>query len=428
MEKFMEYIAASPNCFFAVKGLKQLLNEANFKALPLQGEWELNAGGKYYVTLWDSACIAFTLPEKISEIQSPFYRIIGAHTDQPCLRIKPCKSMHDNGYEKLNVEIYGGPIFSTWLDRPLSLAGRVTLRSENPFQPKTCLVNLEKPVLIIPNLAIHMNREANSGVALNPQQDMLPVGALLSGLDDGAAEQLLTALSEELKVDPQDIIDYDLFTYVTEKPELVGFRNEFLSSPRLDDLVMVHTAATALAEAGTGNGINVLFAMDHEEAGSRTPQGAGSPMAVHILEKISLALGRSRRQFLDDIAGSFMISADVAHAVHPNHPEKHDPVMKTDLGGGPGIKMAAGQSYVTQSCDTAVYEMICEKAGVPVQKFTNRSDSRGGSTLGPIIAGHLPCHIMDMGIAILAMHSSRELMATADYDMTKKSFITFYES
>lgn len=426
MKEFMQFLADSPVCFYAVKNLKNMLSEAGFEQLPLHEPWQVKEGGKYFVTLWDSACIAFTVPEDMSQVQAPLYRLIGAHTDQPCLRIKPSAQINQNGYCKLNAEIYGGPIYSTWLDRPLSLAGRVTLKSDNVFQPRTELVNLEKPVLIIPNLAVHMNRGVNDGVALNPQVDMLPVGSLISELGDEQEQMVIQALCEKLQMQPEEILDFDLFTYVTEKPQIVGFHDEFLSAPRLDDLVMVHTAASALIESRGGSGVNVLCAFDHEEIGSRTPQGAGTSTITYVMEKISNTLGRSREQFIDDIMQSFMISADVAHAIHPNHPEKHDPVLKTQLGGGPVIKMAAGQSYVTQSCDYSVYEMICQKAGVPVQKFTNKSDSRGGSTLGPVIAANLPCHIMDMGIALLSMHSARELMAAADYEYTKKSFLEFY--
>jgi len=427
MKQFMQFLKDSPVCFYAVKNLKSMLQESGFEQLALHEPWSLQENGKYFVTLWDSACIAFTIPENMKQTKAPLYRLIGAHTDQPCLRIKPCAQINQNGYCKLNAEIYGGPIFSTWLDRPLSLAGRVTLKSEDVFHPRTELVNIKKPVLIIPNLAIHMNRGVNDGLALNAQVDMLPVGALIPNLGEEQEQMVLRAVAEQLGVNQEEILDFDLFTYVTEEPQIVGFHDEFLSASRLDDLVMVYTAAAALTQAKGGTGINVLCAFDHEECGSRTPQGAGTSTITYIMEKISYALGRSREQFIDDIMQSFMISADVAHAVHPNHPEKHDPVMKTQLGGGPVIKLAAAQSYVTQSCDYGVYEMICQKAGVPVQKFTNKSDSRGGSTLGPVIAANLPCHIMDMGIALLSMHSARELMAVADYEYTKKSFLEFYQ-
>lgn len=426
MEKFMKFLSESPVCFYAVKNLKAMFDENGFEQLPSYEEWKVKAGGKYYVTYYDSAIFAFVLPEDLSAIKAPMFRIISAHTDYPCFRVKPSAEMRVNGYRKLNVEVYGGPIFSTWLDRPLSLAGRVTLKSEDPFYPRVEMVDLKKPVLIIPNLAIHMNRGVNSGVELNPQVDMLPVGGLVSGIGECEAAMVEEALCEALHVDKEEILDYDLFTYVTEQPEIVGFKDEFLSSPRLDDLVMDHTAAAALIEATPVSGINVFLGFDHEEIGSRSAQGAASETVMFAMEKMAAALGKSRGQFLNDIAQSFLISGDVAHAVHPAHPERHDPVLKTQLGGGPVIKLAAKQSYVTQSCDFAVYEQICRKAGIPVQKFTNKSDAAGGSTLGPVVVANMPCRVMDMGVPILSMHSSRELMAVKDYEYTKESFKAYY--
>ena len=421
MQDFIQYLQDSPVSFYAVRALCERFDTAGFSALSLFGDWQIEAGGKYYLTVGDSSCFAFVLPQDLSQIQAPVYRMIGAHIDQPCLRVKPKPDMKANGYYKLNIEVYGGPIFSTWLDRPLSLAGRVTLQSDDVFTPEVRYVDLKKPVLVIPNLAIHMNRKVNEGVELDPQTDLLPIGGFVEG-EDGSL--LMDALCEALDVKPEDILDFDLFTYTTEPPCLAGFKDEFLSAPHLDDLVMVHTAATALMEAQPQTGVNIFCGFDHEEVGSRSRMGANSGTLRMILEKLSAAIGRER--LTEDLLQSFMISGDVAHATHPNHPERHDPVLTTFLGKGPVIKIAAGQSYVTQSADYTVYEQICRKADVPVQKFTNRSNSRGGSTIGPIIAGQIPCRIVDMGVAILAMHSARELMAVKDYEYTKQSFITFY--
>ncbi|MCF0135302.1 MAG: M18 family aminopeptidase [Lachnospiraceae bacterium] len=426
MERFMEFLSKSVNCFTAVLNLKEMLENAGFVCLPAYEPWRVESGGKYYMTYGDSAIFAFVLPEDLQAVRDPMFRMISAHTDYPCFRIKPCPEMRTNGYRKLNAEVYGGPIFSTWLDRPLSLAGRVTLTGEDPFRLRVEYVDLKKPVLVIPNLAIHMNRGVNAGVELNPQVDMLPVGGLVSGLEQENEDLVLAALCEAVGCKADEILDFDLFTYVTEKPELVGFKEEFLSSPRLDDLVMAHTAVSALTESSPVSGINVFLGFDHEEIGSRTSTGAGSQTVMFAMEKMAMALGLERSAFLDKISRSFLISADVAHAIHPAHPERHDPVLKTQLGGGPAIKMAAKQSYVTQSSDYSVYEAVCKKAGVPVQKFTNKSDAAGGSTLGPVVVANMPCRVMDMGVPILSMHSSREMMAVADYDYTKRSFITYY--
>ena len=428
MKSFMSFIKDSPVSFFAVQNLKAMFDKEGFEELAAHEPWTIKAGGKYYVTIYDSAIYAFVLPEDLSKIKAPSFRMISAHTDYPCLRVKPCEEIRANGYRKLNVEVYGGPIFSTWLDRPLSLAGRVTMKGEDPFHPIVRYVDLKKPVLIIPNLAIHMNRNANSGVELNAQVDMLPVGGLVSGLSEENEQMVSKALCQALDVSADSIIDFDLFAYNMDEPQIVGFNEEFLSSPRLDDLVMAHTAATALIQSKPETGINVFLGFDHEEIGSRSAQGADSMTVSYALEKLCESLHYSRIEFLDMMAESFLISGDVAHAIHPNHPEKHDPVLKTQLNGGPVIKMAARQSYMTQSVDDAVYEAFCKKAGVPVQKFVNRSDQRGGGTLGPVVSSHLPCRIMDMGIPLLSMHSSRELMGVKDYDYTVRSFIEYYNA
>ena len=427
IKSFMSFLKESPVCFFAVSSLKKLFLDAGFEALKMEKHWELAPGGKYFTVVDDSAVFAFTLPEDLRRIKAPVFRMIGAHTDQPCLRIKPCGQISQNGYCKLGIEVYGGPIYNTWLDRPLSLAGRVTLKSDDLFNPRPVYVDLKKPVLVIPNLAIHMNREVNEGVKLNPQIDLYPVGGLMESLPEKEEQMLISALCRELQVKPEEILDFDLFTYITEEPQIVGFEEDMLSAAHLDDLVMVHTAATALIEARPVTGINVFCGFDHEEIGSRTRTGADSSTLGFILEKISLALGKTREEYMSDLMGSFLISGDVAHATHPAHPEKHDPNQTTKLGGGPVIKLSARQSYVTQSKDYSVYEQVCSAAGVPVQKFTNRSDQRGGSTIGPVTAGQIPCRIVDMGIAILAMHSARELMAVKDYEYTFRSFVTYYQ-
>lgn len=426
MEKLFQFLKKSTSVIGAAQNSADWLTEAGFAPLCLTEEWDLTEGGKYFVKTGETSLVAFTLPEELPCVEeAPFFRMIGAHLDQPCLRVKPGAAFTDNGYYKLNVEVYGGPILSTWLDRPLSLAGEVTLRSDNVFRPTVLPVDLGEPVLIIPNLAIHMNREVNKGVELNPQNDMLPVGALI-GADDG--NLLMEALCEKLSVKAEDILDFDLFTYLPDEPVLCGFKKDFISAPRLDDLIMAAAGLSALcaADSEKASGVNVLALFDHEEVGSDGRAGADSAMLSLVLEKIVLNLGLSREDYLRIIAGSFMISGDVAHAVHPAHPEKCDPKNRTALGAGPVIKVAASQSYVTHSPEYSVFEAVCSKAGVPVQKFTNRSDLRGGSTIGPALTRWAPCRAMDMGIALLAMHSCRELAAVSDYGYTVKAFETYY--
>lgn len=422
MDKLIQYLKSSPVNYWAAENAASELEKAGFIKLCMEEPWKLEPGMAYYVRPGDTALTAFRVPEQ-PDPERPFFRMIAAHTDQPGLRIKPGRSLRENGCYRLNAEIYGGPIYSTWMDRPLSLAGQVSLKSGDPFRPSRRLVNLKEPVLVIPNLAIHMNREVNQGTALNEQRDMLPLGGLY---EEGDAEALMETLAAALQVRTEEILDFDLFAYPTEEPCLLGFRKEFLSAPRLDDLVMACAGLEALIGTPASGSVNLLALWDNEEVGSRTIYGAASSMMRLILEKISVGLGRTREEFLRDMANSFLISADVAHAMHPAHPEKHDPVQKTRLGGGPVIKICAGQSYVTRSGDYCVYEEICRKAGIPVQKFVNRSDSRGGSTIGPAMAEWVPCRSMDMGIALLAMHSARELMAAADYGYTRRSFIEYY--
>lgn len=426
METLQRYIEEATCAYTAVEALKRELAAQSYQELALEQAWNLEPGHGYYVSLNDSSLVAFQIPRQLPGEDEPLFRIIGAHTDQPCFRIKPEPDMRQNGYYKLNAEVYGGPIYSTWMDRPLSLAGRVVLRGESLWKPVIRIVDLKEPVLILPNLAIHMNRDVNQGTTLNPQTDLIPVGALCDVSDQGSL--LLEAIGEKLGVSKEDILDFDLFTYVTEIPQRVGFHKEFLSSPRLDDLSLVWAGAQALLRADYEHGIAVFMALDNEEIGSRTPQGADSATSVMLLERIAQCMGISRESFLRRLPGSFMISADVAHAVHPNRPEKADPIHRPLLNGGPVIKLSASQSYMTSGVDSTVYRSICRTQKIPVQTFVNRSDMRGGSTIGPITALHIPCHIVDMGLPLLAMHSARELMGVKDYEYTRRSFEAFYNA
>jgi len=384
----------------------------------------LEKGGKYYTTKNGSALIAFTVGE--GEIEEQGFKIIGAHTDSPTFRVKPnSEIISENNYMKLNTEIYGGLIRSTWMDRPLSLAGRVALKGENLLNPELRLVNIKKPILIIPSLAIHMNREANSGGELNPQEDTLPLLAMVTEeLEKDNA--LLNILAEELKVNREDIIDFDLFLYEFEKGCIVGLKDEFISSSRLDDLQMVHAGIEALKEAPITQGINVMACFDNEEVGSSTKQGADSDMLANILERIVVCLGKGREDFFRALSKSFIISADNAHAVHPNRPKKADPTNRPIVNKGPVIKINANCAYTSDSDSSAVYETICKKAGIPVQKFVNRSDSRGGSTIGPISSTHLNIRSVDIGNPTLAMHSVREFAGVKDHTYVTKSFEELY--
>ena len=424
-QNLIDYIYESPTAFHAVAKAKEDLCKDGFTEIKEEEKWNLQKGGKYFVTKNDSALTAFVVGK--GEVEETGFKIIGAHTDSPTFRIKPAPEMVvDNTYVRLNTEVYGGPILNTWMDRPLAIAGRVILRSENILYPETRLVNINRPIMIIPNVAIHMNREVNSGVELNKQKDTLPLLGMVSG-ELEKDNYLMNTIAKELSVEIKEIIDFDLFLYEYEKGSIIGLNNEFISSSRLDDLAMVHAGIRALARVQAVEATNVMVCFDNEEVGSSTKQGADSNMLVDILERITISLGKSREEFLRAVSKSFMISADNAHAVHPNSPEKHDPTNKPYMNKGPVIKINANQSYTTDSNSDAVYELVCEKAGVPVQKFVNRSDVRGGSTIGPISSTHLNIRSVDMGSPTLAMHSIRELGGVLDHTYVTKSFEEFYK-
>ena len=332
----------------------------------------------------------------------------------------------ENTYLKLNTECYGGPILNTWLDRPLGIAGRVVVKGDSVLRPLEKIVNINKPICIIPNLAIHMNRTINDGYSLNKQKDMLPlVGLLNESLEKD--NFLLNTLSKELNISNEDIIDFDLFLYEFEKGSLIGKNEEFISSSRLDNLSMAHASIHAITNTNSKYGINLVSLFDNEEVGSSTKQGADSNMLVNILEKICLSLGKDREEFFNTLYSSFMISADLAHAVHPNISEKHDPTNRPIMGGGPVIKINANQSYTSDAYSISIYKNICKEANVSYQEFVNRSDERGGSTIGPISSTHIDIPSVDIGSPILAMHSIRELGSVEDHYSIYKTFSKFYE-
>lgn len=424
-KELLDFLYDSPTAFHAVENISEILIKQGFKELKEEDKWKLKKDGRYFVKKNDSALIAFVVGEDAP--QEKGFKIIGAHTDSPGFRIKPRPEMiAENAYLKLNTEVYGGPILATWFDRPLALAGRVTLKSDNPLYPKIEFININRPILIIPSLAIHMNRNVNQGVEINRQKDVLP---LMTMINDSLEKDnlLLQVISEELNVSKEEIIDFDLFPYEFEKGSLIGLKEEFISSARLDDLSMVHAGLKALTAVKSSKGTNVLACFDNEEVGSSTKQGADSELLASILERIVIALKGDREDYLRSLAKSFIISADLAHAVHPNYGEKHDPQLRPVINGGPVIKIAASQSYTTDAESSAAYEMICKKAGVPYQKFANRSDSRGGSTIGPINSTHLNIRSVDMGNPVLGMHSIRELGGVKDHYYCIKSFEEFYK-
>lgn len=423
-ESLINYIYDSPTAFHAAKNSISILKKNGFIELSEGDSWNLEKGGRYFVTKNQSALVAFIVGE--GEIEKDGFRIIAAHNDSPGFRIKPNPEIKSEGeYIKLNTEVYGGPIINTWLDRPLSFAGRVVVRGKNPFSPEIKFINVKRPLMLIPNLAIHLNRSMNEGVELNRQKHTLPLVSTASGNFEnfGCIKEIICS---ELSVEESEILDFDLFLYEFEKGSVIGADNEFISSGRLDDLSMVYSGITAISNSKVSDATNLMVCFDNEEVGSTTKQGADSPMLFSVMDRISSCLRKKKEDFYRAISKSFIISSDLGHALHPNYQEKCDPVNRPIINKGPIIKISASQSYTSDSVSSSVYSEICRRAGVPVQIFVNRSDERGGSTIGPISSSHININSVDMGIAVLSMHSVRELGGVDDCMYTLKSFNQFY--
>lgn len=420
----LDFIYDSPTAFHAVETVKKILDENGFKEIKESDKWDLKSKDKYYVIKNDSSIMAFVVGDE--NIEETGLRLIGAHTDAPGFRVKPNPQMISEGkYVKLNTEMYGGPIISTWYDRPLALAGKVAIKGASPLKPETRLVNINKPLLIIPSLAIHMNREVNEGFKINKQVDTLPLLGLINDKLE-KEDYLMNILVEELQVNKEDILNFELGLYEYEKGMLIGMNEELISSGRFDDLWMVYAGIKALVDSKENVATKVMICIDNEEIGSLTAEGANSTLLNNILERIALGLGKDREGYYRALANSIMISADLAHAVHPNLGDKHDPTNRPVLEGGPVLKIAASGSYSTDSFNGAVFAGICEAAGVPFQKFVNRSDVRGGTTIGPVTAANLTIPVIDMGAPVLGMHSIRELASVKDNYYTVKVFTEFF--
>lgn len=421
----IDFIHESPTNFHAVLSIKKQLLEHGFKQLYSGETWHIEHGGKYFVTKNHSSLFAFIMGN--GNMAEEGFKLICAHSDSPTFRIKPHAEMPVEGkYLKLNTEVYGGPILYTWFDRPLSMAGRVLVKSDRPLKPSTQFVNFKRPLLVIPHLAIHFNRTVNEqGNPLSKQKDMLPVLAMINEKFE-KDNFLLKLIAEEMHIPCEDILDFDLTLYEYEKGTLLGLNNEFISSGRLDDLAMVHAGLQALIDSDPCNKTKVLAIFDNEEVGSSTKQGAGSPILRTILERIALTQNCKPEEFYRAIHNSFMISADMAHALHPNYTEKHDPTNHPVMNGGPVIKINANQKYISDGDSAAVFATICKMAGVPYQTFVNHSDMAGGSTLGNILLSQMEMRGVDIGNPMWAMHSVRETAGTLDHEYVIKAFTTFY--
>ena len=425
MKELLNMLDASPVNFLAVKYAEDFLASAGFEKVEMGSLPQLEAGKGYYITKNGSSLFAFRVG---SGAPTDGFKLICAHTDSPCFRVKPAPEMvSEGGMIRLNTEVYGGPILYTWFDRPLSLAGRVILRGESPLRPVVRLLHIKRPLLLIPHLAIHFNREVNEGNKINRQKDMMPV---LGFINEAFEKEnlLLRVVAEELDVKVEDIVDFDLSLFDSTPACLCGLNNEFVSGGRQDDLLMCYAGLKAMVDSAPSKMTQVLALFDNEETGNVTKQGAASPVLRNLLDAIILNRGGKPGDLYAAVENSFMVSADMAHALHPNYSEKHDPTNHPLMGGGPVIKYNANQKYVTDAESAAVFAEVCRKAGVPFQYFVNRSDIAGGSTLGNTLTTQLPMRGVDMGNPMWGMHSARETSAVVDTEYAIKAFTAFFDA
>lgn len=430
IKRLLSFLDASPVNFLAVKNLTEELQQHGYRRIDTtETLGTVKAGDKFFVTKNDSSIYAFQIGRKA--LAETGFHMICAHCDSPTFRIKPHAEIDcEGGIVKLNTEVYGGPIMSTWFDRPLTLAGRVIVKSKDVMTPTTLLLHVKRPLLQISNLAIHFNRQVNDGVKLSRQKDVLPIlGIINDELEKGnlLMNIILEELNKQQTVAREDILDFDLYLADATPACTFGAHNELISSGRLDDLSMCFAGLEALLASQPTDTTQVLAIFDNEETGSQTKQGAGSPFLSYMLKRIALTQGGTEEAYYQAVERAFMISADNAHAWHPNYSEKYDPTNHPMLGGGPVIKFNAAQKYASDAYSASVFAGLCKKAGVPCQRFVNHSDVAGGSTLGNILASSIPLRGVDMGNAILAMHSCRETGSTADHEFCVKVFTQFYQ-
>lgn len=420
--ELIDFLHESSTAFQAVEVMKKDLLQAGYQEIEGEKKWDLKEGDRVFYTKNGSSL--FVVQIGTDPLESGF-KMAGAHTDSPTFRIKPESEIVQDGFLKLNVETYGGPILSTWFDRPLSLAGRVMVKGDHILKPKSVMVDFKKPVLYIPSLAIHMNRKVNEGVEINKQKHVLPVMMMVEKNFEKKGF-LKKMVAEHLGEEVESILDFDLFVYEAEKGSLCGFNEEFISSKRQDNLSMTHSILTAIKKAEDFSGINIAAFFDNEECGSASKQGADSTLLRDLMERVFYALGGTREAFLKSLESSFMISADLAHSVHPNYNDMHDPTSRPLINKGPVIKISANQRYTSDADSMSVFTELCEKAEVPYQYFVNRSDLAGGSTIGPIGSTHLPIRTLDIGNAILGMHSVRELGGVKDHLYLTKALEVYF--
>ena len=416
-EELINFINYSPTAFHAAAQLKNELRSAGFKELKPENEWNLKEANKYFITRSDSAVIAFVTGE---DFLNNGFRIISSHTDSPALKIKPDPIIESEGQYLLNTEIYGGPILNTWYDRELSLAGKIVLKNEESFNLQEELIDLKIPLAVIPNLAIHLNRDVNKNGEIDKKKGLRALITQSLSLNNGSdAEKndfdIKKLIAEYSDYKKEDIIETELFLYPTQKAQFCGNNNEFIIGGRQDNLTMAHSALKAAQSAEVRPWTQAFVFYDNEEIGSHTPQGADSPFAADLIKRIIFNMGGQKEDYYQIIENSFLISADMAHAVHPNFSEEHDQNNRPQLNKGPVIKYNANLKYTSNASTAAVLIDLMEKNDIDYQYYTNRSDKKGGSTIGPIAATQLGIKSVDIGSPLLAMHSSRELGGSFDH-------------
>lgn len=417
-KELLDFIKNSPSSYHAIDNIKKILDKNGFYEVMEGKNWNIKSGGKYYVIRNKSSIIAF----KITNKDFKGFNIVSSHSDSPTFKIKENYEIEvDKKLIKLNIEKYGGMIFSTWFDRPLSIAGKVVVKEGNKFISK--LVNINRDLVMIPNLAIHFNRDINDGYKYNIQNDMLP----LLG-DINAKGSLIKLIAEDAGVSEEDILGSDLFLYNRMLGSIWGANEEFISSPKLDDLQCAFTSLKGFLSGQNENAVQVYAVFDNEEVGSLTKQGAESTFLADTLKRINNAMERDEEQYYKATANSFMISADNAHAVHPNYAQKSDATNRPYINEGIVIKFNANQKYTTDAMSAAIFKSICKEANVPYQVFTNRSDIAGGSTLGNISNSQVSLNCVDIGLPQLAMHSAYETAGIKDTYYLMKAIEKFYNS
>ena len=414
IHQLFDFIQCSPTASHTAATVRAMLVQASFTQLLESQPWDLQPGGRYYTTRGMSSLIAFQVPK--ADFHG--FSVIAPHGDSPCFKVKESPELRVDGqYTKLNTEVYGGMQLALWTDRPLSVAGRLAVRTENGVKGVLC--DIRRDLLLIPGVAIHMNRGVNEGVKLDPQKDTLP-------LLGGSQAELKKLVAENAGVAPEDILSWDLYLYSRAQGTVFGAEKEFIAAPRLDDLECVFAAAKAFLAGENRENVTVLSLFDNEETGSLTRQGADSPFLSEVLERISLSCGKSREEHLRAIASGFMLSADNAHAVHPDSPEKSDPTNRCYLNGGVVVKHSP--RYASDALTAGLFQRICQKAGVPVQVYYNNSKIPGGGTLGNLSGSHVALPTVDIGLAQLSMHSPYETAGAKDLDYMVWAMQAFYES